>query len=443
MRRSIPRSEAAPATRLRSSRRRLRAAIEALAESFGRRFPPTLGALRRIGREAEFPLVWPDGRAGDAALLWEPLLGEGGGRIAYDDPTGRRLTVRVDLGQVGYEIEMGRATVEVVLPPVEDLHQLDALSATAVGRLVRAAAARGMVVLGYGIQPRTPGSVTLMTPKARYVALHRAIGRPWLHFTTTASDQLQVDIARFELVDVINTLNLLSGPIIALTANSSVYAGRVGRYASGREGLLAALGAHRHGMTPRPYATLEEFLTFICGQTCYVLRDSTGFAPYGRPFTSYLATHGPDLDAYLWHEHYTWNSARPRAHHATIEIRPACQQPPDEGLAAAALSLGLVEAWPRAWAFVCDRLGPDVWPAMEAYREDAVRRGLRAREPVLGLLAGLVDLCEDALRRRGRGEEEFLRPIRRRLEARLLPADRAVRLFRSGGLRALIEGLRF
>ena len=30
----------------------------------------------------------------------------------------------------------------------------------------------------------------------------------------------------------------------------------------------------------------------------------------------------PDIDAYLWHEHYTWNSARPRARNSTLEIRP-------------------------------------------------------------------------------------------------------------------------
>jgi gamma-glutamylcysteine synthetase len=418
------------------------AAIEALADQYGRRFPPALRGIRRIGREAEFPLVWPDGRAGDASLLWDALLAEGGGRVEYDDAAGQRMIVRVDFGPVGYEIEIGRATVEVVLPPVDDLHQLAAVSAAAIGRLVRAAASRGMFVMGYGIQPRTPGRVALMTPKRRYIALHHAIGRPWLHFTTTASDQAQVDIARSELVDVTNVMNLLAGPIVALTANSSVYAGRIGRFASGREGLLGALGGGRHGMTPRRFTSPEDWLPFICGQTCHVLRRGRRFVPFGRPFAAHLATHGDDLDAYLWHEHYVWHSARPRAHHATIEIRPACQQPPDEPLAAAALSLGLVEAWPSVWAFACDRLGPDPWPAMRAYRADAIRRGLQAREPAPGFLDEVVASSEEALRRRGRGEEAFLQPIRRRLERRLVPANRAARLFRSGGLRALIEGMK-
>ncbi|MGH2404548.1 MAG: glutamate-cysteine ligase family protein [bacterium] len=386
--------------------------------------------------------MWPDGRAGDVSLLWEHLLTDGKAHITYDDPNGRGMIERVDLGLVGYEVEMGRATVEVVLPPAVDLHELETVSADAIGRLVRVAAARGMLVLGYGIQPRTPRSSRLMTPKRRYRALYRAVGRAWLHFTTAASDQVQVDICRGELMDAVNVLNVLSGPIIALTANSSVYAGRPGRFASGREGLLASLGGHRHGMTPRRFFSLEEFMAFICGQTCYVLKQDGRYVRYGRPFTSYLAAHGPDLDAYLLHEHYTWNSARPRAQHGTIEVRPACQQPPDEPLAASALCLAFVETMPEIWAYLCEQVGPDPWPAMAAYRRNAIRLGVRAPEPVPGFLAGLVELAEHALRRRGRGEEQYLRAISDRLETRTLPADRAARIFREGGGRTLVNVLR-
>ncbi len=385
--------------------------------------------------------MWPDGRAGDVSLLWEPLLAEGRACTTYDDPEERRIIERVNLGPVGYEVEMGRATAEVVLPPAIDLHELETISAEAIGRLVRCAASRGMLVLGYGIQPRTPQSTRLMTPKQRYFALHRAVGRSWLHFTTTASDQVQVDISRDELMDAVNILNVLSGPIVALTANSSVYAGRPGRFASGREGLLGMLGANRHGMTPRRFASLEEFLTFICGQTCYVLKQDGRYVRYGRPFASYLATHGPDVDAYMIHEHYIWNSARPRAQHGTIEVRPACQQPPEQPLAASALCLAFVEAMHQVWAYLCERLGPDPWAAMAAYRKAAIRHGLRAREPVPGFLSGLVDLCETALRRRRRGEERYLSPIRRRLETRTLPANRAAMLFQRGRIAALVRGL--
>lgn len=426
---------------LATSSPRVQAAIERLAQRVRTAFPPSPRRPRKIGREAEFPLVLPDGRAGDTARLWDPLLAEGGQHVTYDDPARPKTIVRVDVGRIGYEVEVGRATAEIVFPPADDLHELEAMANPAVRRLSRLAASRGMRVLGYGIQPRTRGSPALMTPKRRYAALYRAIGRPWLHFTTTASDQVQVDISRDELVDAINVLNLLSGPIIALTANSSVYAGRVGRFVSGREGLLGGLGEHRHGMPPHRFGSFEEYVAFICAQRCYSLRDGNRYLPYSRPFTSYLEAKGSDLEMFLWHEHYTWNSARPRMRNATIEIRPACQQPPDEPLAAAALSLALVEAMRNVLTYVQDRVGSDPWPAMAGYRREVVRHGLRAPEPAPGFLAGIVDLCEEALRRRGRAEERFLLPIRHRLERRSLPADRSAAWFRKGGIRALIGAL--
>lgn len=422
--------------------RRLRAVVEDLAAQLWQQFPPRVRGLRRVGREAEFPVVWPDGRAGEVARLWGGLCADPAARVRYDDPDRRTVIERVDVGDVGYEVEVGRATVEVVLPPADDLHGLARASAGAVGRLARVAAAQGLRVLGYGIQPRARARPGLITPKRRYAAFYRSVGRPWLPFTTTASDQVHVDVARDECVGVTNVMNLLSGAIIALTANSSVYAGQVGRFCSGREGLLRALG-DRHGMPPRPFADLEDYVWFICQQPCAVLRRGHGYAPYGRPLAAYVEARGPDLPAFLWHEHYLWYSARPRAQHATVEVRPACQQPPDDPLAAAALALALVEGWREAQALVSESLGtealgPAAWQAMAAYRQAAIRDGIRAAEPAPRFLARLLDVAEAALRRRGRGEERFLSGLRRRLERRRLPADDAAAAFRRGGVRALV-----
>ncbi|MBI2973224.1 MAG: hypothetical protein HYY39_05485, partial [Armatimonadetes bacterium] len=336
------------------------------------------------------------------------------------------------------EVEVGRATVELVLGPYEDLWQLEEGSARLLRQVAEIAQQLGMRVLGFGIQPRTRAAPALMTPKRRYIQLARAAGPAWWRFTTTAADQIHVDIAQAEIVDAVNTLNLLSGVLIALTANSSVYAGRPGRYLSGREGLLATLGANRTGMTPGPFNSVEEFVRYICRYRCYVLRRDEDFRIYNRPFEDYVQEHGPDLDAYLWHEHYTWNSARPRAHNSTVEIRPACQQPHDEPLVVAALSLGWVEALADVRAFFEDALA-EPWAAMRRYRRDAVTFGLRAKEPVRGIVEDVLRIAEVGLRRRGRGEEKFLRPLWNRLADRAAPGHRARELVRSQGVAALID----
>ena len=44
--------------------------LAAIAEQYGSHFRESLGPIRKVGREAEFPVVLPDGRAGD----WPDLV---------------------------------------------------------------------------------------------------------------------------------------------------------------------------------------------------------------------------------------------------------------------------------------------------------------------------------------------------------------------------------
>lgn len=414
--------------------------VQTLAEEYAARFKPARSGPRLIGRELEFPLVNHDGTAGDIRRLWPRLMREDYYKVKYDDPATESLIVALHGDGVVYEAEVGLGTVELLTPACADLFELEAAARRGLAPLVRAAEAEGMHVLGFGIQPRTPRTASLMTPKKRYGALLKAIGTPWLHFATTAADQLHVDITRGELVPVLNWMNLLSAPLIALCANSSVYAGRAGRFASGREGLLGTIGMHRNGMTPRKFASLAEFVEFICAHPCYVLKQPDGsLTRYNRPFSAWLAKHGADLDAYLWHEHYTWNSARARVEHSTIEVRPACQQPPDEMMAASALSLGLVEALPQLAEYVTRALGADPWPVMLRYRAAVVQAGVRAPEPAPRFLHHVVQAAADGLRARGRGEERFLEPIWSRLQKRRAPADEARARFQKGGIQSLLD----
>lgn len=418
--------------------------IAEIAEHYCSHFREMLRPLRLIGRELEFPIVEADGTAGDVRRLWPRLMRDGDFKPKYDDPNTESLIVALNGADAIYEVEVGLGTVEVVVGPCEDLYQLQEVAERAVARLVRAAHAEDMRVLGFGIQPRTPRSKNLMTPKKRYGALLQAIGAPWLHFATTAADQVQIDITRDELLPMLNWMNFISGPLIALAANSSVYAGRAGRFVSGREGLLGTIGEHRNGMTPRKFETLQEFIGFICSHPCYVLKNDDGsFRPYNRPFSEYLQQHRADLTRYLWHEHYTWNSARARTEHSTIEIRPACQQPQCESSAASALSLGFVEAMPQIEEYVTKTLGADPWPTMLRYRRAVIRHGLKAKEPIQDFLSSLVRLAEEGLRRRGRNEEQLLEPIWKRLEKRCTPADEARELFQQEGMGALISNFKF
>ncbi len=415
-----------------------------LAEQYQARFREGLGSVRRIGREAEFPLVWPDGRAGDASLLWAPLLEQGNLEPVRE---GRRLLIGARGAEVIFQAEVGKPTIELSLGPYDDLWELQRGLDRALGQLTRAAERCGLWVLGYGIQPRSPPSSMLLTPRPHYRAYHQALGKPWLRLTTTAADQMHVDISRSEVLNSVNWMNLLSGPIIALCANSSVYAGRRGRYLSGREGLLRELGTHRHGMTPVSFQSFDAFIRYLADYPVYVLPQASGFRRVDMTFLQFAhreLSRDPEalFEAFLWHEHYVWNSARPRVVHSTIEVRPACQQPPSELMASSALILGLVESLSQVQAYLSEALGPDPWPAMSRYRKAVVRNGLSAKAPTPRMLSKLADIARDGLARRGRAEEHYLRPIHDRLSSGMSPAVRVRKSFLQGGMKELLRQLR-
>lgn len=423
--------------------------LEDITRRFAAGFPLVAPSLRTVGREAEFPLVRPDGRAADVSRLWPLLLEEGGCSPVYDQGIdGSEFLIGVEGDAWSCVIEVGRGTVEVSVGPRPTLHDLARDMEEALRRLQGAVRDAGYHLLGFGIQPRTPASPKLLTPKRRYSALLEAIGPQWLKFCVTAGDQLQVDMGRDDLVRNMNLVNAVSGAIVAFTANSPVYGGRPGRFASGREGLTDNMVGepYRHGSSPSPYGDLEEYVRFLADLRCLCLPEGRGeYRVVGTSFAEHLewepGMRDPEsaYEAFLFHEHYIWPSARPRARIGTLEVRPACQQPPGSTWVPSALGLGLIEAAHEVEDFLETSLGTGYWEDLLRYRRIAVRRGLASPEPVPRFLDTLLDLSRKGLRRRGQGEEAFLDPAQDLLERRLESAARVRGVFELGGPEALLQ----
>jgi gamma-glutamylcysteine synthetase len=419
---------------------RLATIIDQLVAQFCARFPVAVTQPRVIGREAEYPVVDGQGRAADVRRLWEALAAPGDLKPKYDGANSN-LIVGLDGAAFSYALEVGLGTVEINTRPCADLFEIAEIMTLAINRLARAAAARGWNVLGYGIQPVSPAQLRLMSPKQRYQSLYRAMGAEWLWYAVTASDQLQVDIQRDELVHMLNFGNLMAPVIIALCANSPVYEATASPFCSGREGKMATIHAneHRHGMPARPYTSIADYIATSAQSTYLILRADNAVIPSSQPFTDYLLEHGADFDAFLFHEHYIWNSARLRVAYGTVEVRPACQQPWREHMAAAALILGLIEASREIDAYVQDALGEDYWAIMRTYHRQAIRSGLAAPQPAPNFLRAIVGLAEDGLARRGRGEAQLLTPIHDRLMRGLNPAQRVRAIFGVDGIPGLLR----
>ena len=452
----------------------LHRAYAALADRFAAHFPPRLQGPRTVGREAEFPVVDQTGHAADINRLWPLLLGneaaaENGKRGSLSplkvkrDAVNTDLIVGLDGAAYSYALEVGKGTIELNVGPYDTLFELDSAFSTALARLVRAAGQLGWRVLGYGVQPLSPPTRDLLSPKQRYHALADIMGADWIWYTVTASDQTHVDVSRDEAVDMLNFGNLIAPVVVALCANSPVAAGALTGDCSGREGrMINARYGERHGMIARPYTDLTDFVSSLSRMHSLLRRDGERLLPDGRLFSDVLradygaassewALSASALDAFLLHDHYIWHSARLRTAYATVELRPACQQPPYELMAATALYLGLVEGREELTDYIQTALAPtdgervspvplsECWPRMRQYHEQVVRAGLAAPEPAPGFLAEILGLAAAALARRGHGEEAMLAPLWQRLERRENPAQRLRRVFVEAGLEGLIE----
>ena len=422
----------------------LDAAIEALAARFTDSFPAKAPRPRTIGREAEYPVVTASGQAADVRRLWEPLLAEGD-LHPHTDPIPPNMIVGLDGDDYNYEIEVGLGTVEIVTRPCTDLYTVQTIVERAMNRLVRAAARYGWQILAYGIQPISPPRLPLMTPKQRYQSLYRAMGAEWLWYTVTASDQCHVAIERDELLLMLNFGNMMAPILIALCANSPVHSGKLSPFCSAREGQHLLIDAHefrsseaRHGMPVRPFTSIADYVRAMAQSTYLIVRADNEIIPSSRPFTDYLAEHGADFEAFLFHEHYIWNSARLRTAYGTVELRPACQQPWPEHMAAMALSVGLVEQAAPIMDYVQTVLGENYWATMRTYHRQVIDRGLAAPQPAPNFLRAIIQLAEVGLQQRGQNEASLLKPIIDRLNHQLNPAQRARRIFQNDGMAGLL-----
>jgi gamma-glutamylcysteine synthetase len=420
----------------------LHATYAQLAARFVASFPQQLAGPRTVGREAEYPIVSARGEAIDGRRLWNVLMEAGDLRPEYGPgrPGDRDFIVGLAGDRYSYALEVGLGTIEINTRPCQHLGEVRASMETAVTRLVRAAARFNWRVLGYGIQPLSPPSLGIMSPKQRYLSLYRAMGNAWLWYTVTASDQLHVAIRQSEMVHMLNYGNMITPVIIALCANSPVYAGAVSPFCSAREGVMADIRAreNRHGMLAHPFDAIVDFVESVAQADYLILRDAGQIIPSSQPFTEYLREHGADYSAFLFHEHYIWNSARLRAAYGTIEIRPACQQPWGEHMAVAALILGLIESSYAILDYIEQAIGPEYWTRMRTYHQQAIRFGLAAPQPAPHFLQEVVALAEMGLAARNFGEEALLAPIWTRLERNLNPAQRARAIFQADGLPGLL-----
>ena len=412
-----------------------------IAQRFLHQFPDHM-TWRTVGREAEHPVVFPDGTAADISVLWPHILEKREFRVQRE----RELIVALEGDSFALTSEVGKGTIEIITSPQQDLNGLRSCYEEARDLLLEAAEQAGLWVLGYGIQPKSAPTPDLMTAKQRYGVLLDVLGPDWLWFTLTASDQVHVSITEQEFVPFTNLGNLLAPVTVALCANSPVFTGIRSPWCSAREGGMGQIHAEhsRHGMPRTPIRSAEEHIARMLELPHLMLKRNGHNSAHTGRFQLHLDMNS-SLDEeqlyadFLHHEHYVWHSARPRSAHGTIELRSAGQQPPDEHMAATAFGLGCIQSGERIIAAIDELLGDDSWAQMRAWHADVLRRGLEAPEPAGGLIERVLTLAAQGLEERGVGETQYLDSLFRRLHLKKNPAQRARDTFESEGMEGMLS----
>ncbi|MFO7975770.1 MAG: glutamate-cysteine ligase family protein [Candidatus Hydrogenedentota bacterium] len=424
---------------------------------------------RRIGAELKFALVNADGTAASretVAALWR-YLADRGWDLVYDSMTGIPSGARV-AGEQNDSVascETGYCKTEFSLAHRADLNAIETQVSTLRELLQPFAEKHHVFFLGFGTLPGTPPSAELIAKKRRASFWDRVF--PSNHFiepedgddahlfTVNVASHVHVSVAEQEAVEAVNVLNGFAPAQIALMADSCVWKGQYDPdYKCVAEVFwdMWEAAKDRSGMPPRPFEDSRDYARHVAELApVYVKRDGDPviLKDYDS-FMDYAAADSPcgynpreervslepsmkDLDT---HNSCYWYNARISRYY-TVENRVCDQQPPEDLLCPAALTLGLVEARKEAW----EELDSYDWDLLRTARAEACKEGVGARANGLAVreLAGrMLDIARLGLKRRGMNEERFLEPLARRLRDRMCPADSAGQLFKTGGAEALV-----
>ncbi|MEJ2682790.1 MAG: glutamate-cysteine ligase family protein [Candidatus Sulfobium sp.] len=439
---------------------------------------------RRIGSELKFPLVEEDGSAAGlekTEALWD-FLSRKGWSTFRDAATGKTVGA-VKPGEMNEHrasCETGYCKVEFSLAHVADLHALHRSVEEALELAGEFRRESGGTFLGFGTQPVTPPGKHLLMKKGRNLFWDRLFGGndhiapedgTDVHlFTVSASNQVHIDVTMDEAVDAVNVFNGLAGAQIALTANSNIWKGRVDEdYRCLGEMFwdwwLKEKSRSRYGVPERKFRDLEDYFRSVLDfPPVYVKREGMPVClPYCRSLSDFMECGGGaskcardsagedcgvtsdgreigmkeetgDID-----QHFTffWHNARISRYY-TLENRVNDQQPPADIMVVPAVTLGLMENLPMARKLVDSY----PWETLREMRTLAAKNGLSAATKgvrAAEISSDMISIAEEGLKRRDLGEERYLAPLKVRLERMSCPADDAERVFRSGGVKGLIE----
>ena len=308
---------------------------------------PISGSLtpRRLGAEVEFiPVESPTGRRcpieceGMTSTL--PFLRRFGGRQGWRESVTPKGTPCFSLPLGGTLTFEPGGQLEYSSPPCRSASALLSLLRAVVLPLRSAAAGEGIDLLALGIDPLNPAErAPLLIHAKRYQRMAEYLAR-----RGPAGARMMRQTAAFQVGADFDdepwlrwrVLNAAAPYVIAIFANSPIYAGERTGHQSARAAVWREVDPARTGIPYDEEAPAESYLDFALAAPAILFPTVDG---EHRPFGEWLGRANPTLEE--WHDHLStlFPEVRPRGH---LELRSADAIAPHWYAAPLALTAGLL-----------------------------------------------------------------------------------------------------
>ena len=437
-------------------------------------------SLRGIGIECEIPVVTEEGEAVSLSVIQAMFsyLKKQGFEIEWDESTdlmiAAKRTNHKSAEKFDYHFDTittdtAFSTLEIVLAPQDNLHTIQEQLSNLLQTLLPFFNEKKVLLLGYGIQPLTSPSRKLLMPKERYRFFEKlstnniipiSEGADSSFLNLSASNQCHLEINAKDAIRATNVLNALSGLQIILHANSPIWKGQIDpNYKASREMFWDISFPNRRNQTgiPPKFENIESYVDYLFqfkpslvkreGRYLQILNKTTfeeyllnTFPAIGCTIDGKQLEVEPKKEDFQQLIPFSWFNVRLVPKYGTIESRMCCQQPFGSNLTTAALTLGIIENLPAAEE-LSNIYSLAHWRVI---RKQAAHHGFDTRikgESILPLLKDMLDVATEGLQKRDLQEAVFLQPLYKRLEQRQAPADVAIKVFKEGGMDALLKQL--
>jgi glutamate--cysteine ligase len=299
---------------------------------------------RRIGAEAEFiPVETGTGRRcpiqAEGLISTLPFLRRFGARHGWREGTTPKGTPCFHLPAGGSVTFEPGGQIEYSSPPCATASGLLTLLRSVVFPLHDAALGEGISLLSVGIDPfNSVREAPLLLGGKRYGTMADYLARRGQAgarmMRQTASFQMSLDLddepwLRWRL------LNAAAPCMVAIFANSPIYAGRSSGFQSARAQVWRTLDSLRTGLPYDGERPLERYLDFALAAPAMLLPEVEG---EHRTFGEWLSCAAPSTEE--WHDHLStlFPEVRPRGH---LEVRSPDAVPPRWYAAPIALAVGI------------------------------------------------------------------------------------------------------